>query len=175
MSQTMQENSVEQEPPVEENRSGDGSSGGPSAGAPTGGGRRSGINFESLAVAGFVFGIYAIVIAVFAVGLAARAVSEARGGGGGGGAPAPSTLAMTLADFSLDPDGAEIAQGGTISLANEGAVQHDLVVGSAHSDMVEAGADGELVLTDVVAGEYEMYCSVPGHREAGMEGTISVR
>ncbi len=173
MSQTMEDHSATQEPPAAEQGSGAGSTGGPSAGAPAGGTSRSATNFESLAVAGFIFGIFAVVIAVFAVGLAARAVSEA--GSGGGGSTAPSTLAVTLADFSLDPGSAEIAAGGTISLTNEGAVQHDLVVGVANSEMVEAGAEGELVLTDVAPGDYTMYCSVPGHREAGMEGAISVR
>ncbi|MEO6988457.1 MAG: hypothetical protein ABI239_07405, partial [Aquihabitans sp.] len=60
---------------------------------------KKGTTFESLAIAGFVFGIFAMVIAVFAVGLAARAVSESGGGGGGGGGaasggPAPTTLDM---------------------------------------------------------------------------------
>lgn len=133
--------------------------------------------FESLAVAGFVFGVFAIVVAVFAVGLSARAVSESSGSGGGSGSggTAPATLDLTLADFSLDPDQAEISAGGTITLKNAGAVQHDLVVEDEQSEMIDPGSTGELVLNDLKPGEYTMYCGVPGHREAGMEGTIEVK
>ena len=139
---------------------------------------KKGTTFESLAIAGFVFGIFAMVVAVFAVGLAARAVSDSSGGGGGAatsGGSAPAALDVTLADFSLDPNVAEIAAGGKITLKNTGAVAHDLVVEGAKSAMVEPGADGELVVDGVAPGKYTMYCSVPGHREAGMEGTITVK
>lgn len=137
---------------------------------------KKGTTFESLAIAGFVFGIFAMVVAVFAVGLAARAVSESSGGGAAsGGGSAPATLDLTLADFSLDPDAAEISAGGTITLDNTGAVAHDLVVDGAQSDMIDPGTTGELVVDGVEPGEYTMYCSVPGHREAGMEGTITVK
>ncbi len=140
--------------------------------------RSSGTTFESLAVAGLVLGVFAVVIAVFAVGLAARAVSEASGSGGeggGGGGTAPATLEITLADFSLDPDVAEISTGGTITLQNEGATQHDLVVEDVQSDMIEPGAAGEFTIDGLAVGDYVMYCSIPGHREAGMEGTIAVK
>ncbi len=38
----------------------------------------------------------------------------------------------------------------------------------------EANDHGELVFQATEAGEYEFYCSVPGHREAGMVGTIII-
>ncbi|MEO6988592.1 MAG: plastocyanin/azurin family copper-binding protein, partial [Aquihabitans sp.] len=84
-------------------------------------------------------------------------------------------LDMDLGDFFLDPDAAEIAVGGTIALNNVGGVGHDLVIEGAKSELVDPGATGELVVDGVEPGEYTMYCSVPGHREAGMEGTVTVK
>jgi plastocyanin len=140
-------------------------------------GRPSGTSFESLAIVGFVFGLFAIVIAVFAVGLAARAVSESSGSGGtaaGTGGNAPMTLEVTGTEFAFEPSEAEIAPGGTITLDNAGDIDHDLAVEDLTTGIVEPGATGELVLGDLDPGEYEYYCSIPGHQAAGMQGQLVV-
>lgn len=141
-----------------------------------GSGRASSATFESLAVAGLVFGLFAIAIAVFAVGLAARAVSESSGSGdGGGGGSAPATLDISLTEFALDPGDTEIGAGGTITLDNDGTVQHDLVIEDTGSPLIDPGDSDELSVEGLDPGDYVMYCSIPGHREAGMEGQISVK
>lgn len=66
-----------------------------------------------------------------------------------------------------------------INLTNESSVAHDVEVESADGDELgtsEQIAEGstKLELKDVQAGDYEFYCTVPGHRDAGMEGTLSV-
>jgi uncharacterized cupredoxin-like copper-binding protein len=44
----------------------------------------------------------------------------------------------------------------------------------AAGDIVSGG--GESTATaDLKAGTYTFYCTVPGHREAGMEGTLTVK
>ncbi|MCB1038969.1 MAG: plastocyanin/azurin family copper-binding protein [Acidimicrobiales bacterium] len=143
-------------------------------GSPDGDGeRRSGSTFESMAVVAFVFGVFAIVIAVFALGLAARAVSES-GGAASDSGPKPATLAVSAKEFAFDPSDAEIATTGTITLTNDGTVEHDLVVQGLTTGSVAPGESGELVLDGVAPGEYDYYCSIPGHRDAGMEGRILV-
>jgi len=37
-----------------------------------------------------------------------------------------------------------------------------------------AGDHGEVEFTPAVPGEYEYYCTLPGHREAGMSGTLRI-
>ena len=66
-----------------------------------------------------------------------------------------------------------------LTLMNDGALDHDWVVDNLDGRKVEvdakpkASATGEF--TPTTAGTYEYYCSVPGHREAGMKGTLVVQ
>jgi plastocyanin len=64
----------------------------------------------------------------------------------------------------------------TIELVNESGVPHNVEVeGNGVEEVSETITEGstELTLT-LEAGEYEFYCAVPGHREQGMEGTLTV-
>lgn len=69
------------------------------------------------------------------------------------------------------------AEAGTISIAltSEGSLVHDVVVEEAgNTEVVEARGGTEVGTIDLDAGTYTFYCSVPGHRTAGMEGTLTV-
>jgi len=73
----------------------------------------------------------------------------------------------------------KVHQGETvqINLVNGEGAQHDIVIDQygARSDMVVGkGASSSLSFTANKTGEFNYYCSVPGHRAAGMEGRIQV-
>jgi uncharacterized cupredoxin-like copper-binding protein len=59
--------------------------------------------------------------------------------------------------------------------ANTGASLHDFAVDELGGVIIalEPGQEGSATIT-APAGTYTFYCSVPGHREAGMEGTLTV-
>lgn len=62
-----------------------------------------------------------------------------------------------------------------LRLVNSGDTFHDLTVPAA--DVVLAAESGEATVGSVEfseAGRYEFYCSVPGHAQGGMRGTIVV-
>ncbi len=64
----------------------------------------------------------------------------------------------------------------TFELVNEADVVHNVTVEELDDlEVVEVGA-GETATGTVTLepGSYTYYCSIPGHREAGMEGTITV-
>jgi plastocyanin len=64
----------------------------------------------------------------------------------------------------------------TIELVNESGIPHNVEVeGNGVEEVSETITEGSTELTvDLEAGEYEFYCAVPGHREGGMEGTLTV-
>jgi plastocyanin len=93
-----------------------------------------------------------------------------------------STLDLTSPeDGSLvfDPDSLDAPAGSvTVSYTNPSSVPHNVHIESdgeevAASEDVTDGESSE-ASADLEAGEYTYFCSIPGHREGGMEGTLTV-
>jgi plastocyanin len=100
--------------------------------------------------------------------------------------PAPAAASLDVsspADGALvfDPDGLE-AQAGSLTLvySNPSPVPHSIAVedpaGSVlgETEVFSAG-EQELTIDDLAPGEYVFFCTVPGHREGGMEGDLTVQ
>ncbi|HYO30605.1 MAG TPA: plastocyanin/azurin family copper-binding protein, partial [Thermomicrobiales bacterium] len=63
----------------------------------------------------------------------------------------------------------------SLEFRNTGNLEHDWSVDAlAFSPNVRPGQTAVAELL-VPAGTYEVYCSLPGHREAGMVATLEVR
>lgn len=66
----------------------------------------------------------------------------------------------------------------TITMTNPSPVPHNVSLrGSGvdeHGQTVQGDAKS-IVQADVQPGSYEFYCSVPGHEQAGMKGTLTVK
>jgi plastocyanin len=117
------------------------------------------------------------------IAIATAAVVVACGGGGGGSSykqpkgPVQKTLAIKGGNFFFDPKNSDAPAGvDAIKLESEGG-QHTLVFdgGKVPGFKLEAssGRSDELKV-NLKPGKYTIYCDIPGHREAGMEGTITV-
>jgi plastocyanin len=65
-----------------------------------------------------------------------------------------------------------------IDSKNAASIPHDIALEgngiSEKGDTVQGGATSTIKVT-VKAGKYTFFCSVPGHREGGMEGTLTVK
>ncbi len=64
----------------------------------------------------------------------------------------------------------------TLQMPNPSAVPHNIAVEmptAAEGEIVGNGGMSEITVT-FPAGEYEYFCTVPGHRGAGMTGTLTV-
>ena len=94
-------------------------------------------------------------------------------------APTPQIFDVEVVarDLSFTPPELDIPATGTtrIVLRNEGFVVHNLTVDALGIQAVAPrGGVAEVTLTDPPPGTYEYYCSVSGHSEAGMVGTLVV-
>jgi mono/diheme cytochrome c family protein len=109
-------------------------------------------------------------------GLLATAIPKA-----GGGEPAVAK-GGTL-DIPADPAGQLAyvtnearAEAGSVNVRseNESGTPHNIVIDDkGKGEVVQDGGVSEFE-ADFAAGDYQYYCSVPGHREAGMEGKLTV-
>ena len=66
----------------------------------------------------------------------------------------------------------------TINMTNKSSVPHDIAIkGNGVSVIGSIISNGGVstVSTNLPAGTYEFYCSVPGHEAAGMKGTLTVK
>jgi len=88
-----------------------------------------------------------------------------------------TSVSVSAVDIAFEPKSLAIAADTdvTITVTNEGVLQHDFVIENTEfaTDLLNGGDSTELVV-NLPAGEYTYFCSVPGHREAGMEGTLTV-
>ncbi len=105
-----------------------------------------------------------------------EATTDTAAAGGGGGGAIDITASET--ELAYDEKTVDTAAGTvTLNFDNPSQTPHDVAV---------EGSGGEVGKTDLISGsttstsldlqsgEYTFYCTVPGHREAGMEGTINV-
>ena len=63
----------------------------------------------------------------------------------------------------------------TFVFKNIGQVLHDFTINGKSTPMIQPGQTARLVVTFTKAGTYPYLCTVPGHAEAGMKGTFTVR
>lgn len=63
-----------------------------------------------------------------------------------------------------------------VTVTNNGALAHDFVIDELgiQTKLLNPG-ESETVTINAAPGDYTYYCSVPGHREAGMQGTLTVQ
>jgi plastocyanin len=104
--------------------------------------------------------------------------TEAEGGSAGGG----STLKIETASSGLAyaSDSATAKAGKvTVDFTNGQPIPHDVAIESAEGEVIgqtETTAEGsDSTEVELEPGTYTFFCTVPGHRDAGMEGTLTVK
>jgi len=142
---------------------------------------------------------------VLSVALAALLVAAGCGGSSSGSSSSSSTPASPATSSSTSSSGGTTAKGETLSLeansegqlkynktsltakagnvsidfTNMASLSHNVTVESSSGTVVGAipsfqGGTRTLSL-NLKPGTYKFFCSVPGHRMAGMEGTLTVQ
>ncbi|HLW47346.1 MAG TPA: plastocyanin/azurin family copper-binding protein [bacterium] len=96
------------------------------------------------------------------------------------GRSAPPTVRLTAEEFRFTPKDVTVQPGDiSFTVTNRGAIEHNLTVDTTGGGrvtqiaIIEPGETRSIVVS-LPPGTYTVYCSLPGHREAGMVGTLKV-
>lgn len=89
-------------------------------------------------------------------------------------------LAASESDLAYDTTSLSSKPGKvTIDFTNPSTLEHDVAIEGANGEDI---ADSKLIAksktsvsAELAPGTYTFFCTVPGHREAGMEGTLTVK
>lgn len=82
---------------------------------------------------------------------------------------------VTATDFKFKISPARVTAGTqTFSVVNRGEATHDFKIGSKKTKILNTG-QRQTITTKLKKGRYAYICTVPGHAELGMKGTLVIR
>ena len=90
--------------------------------------------------------------------------------------PAETKVPVSETEFKITLGSTELKAGEiTFEVKDDGKIPHDLAIKgtSDKTEEIAPGADAELKVT-LKPGKYVLYCSIPGHEQAGMKQSITV-
>jgi plastocyanin len=91
---------------------------------------------------------------------------------------------VQMREYEFIPDELKVSPGDTLAAENKGRIPHNMTIALSEdpdadpvpvigTEDVEPGHTAELTL-DLGPGEYLLICTIPGHLEQGMDGTITI-
>jgi uncharacterized cupredoxin-like copper-binding protein len=128
--------------------------------------------------AGALLGTATIAVALMTSACGGGSVETGTVPGVAGGHPRPGapTVRVTASNFEFTPEEIEIgAKEETTLVLHSGDGSHDFAVdGLGRVAAVGGGATDRARLRIDAPGRYTFFCTLPGHRDGGMEGTVLV-
>ena len=90
-------------------------------------------------------------------------------------APAAAAGVIVATEFAFDPPVVQSGSPVELVLRNDGAAFHNLEIEGVDGFVLEVEpGETDAGTIELDAGNYVLWCSVPGHREAGMVGALVV-
>jgi nitrite reductase (NO-forming) len=115
-------------------------------------------------------------VLALAIAIVAVVVAGASGDDGAAAAASPQTVAVELTEFAVTPASIDIPAGTelTLRVTNAGEMAHDLKLdGVTGTEMLDPGGSATVEL-GIIEATAQAWCTVPGHKEAGMVLDINV-
>jgi nitrite reductase (NO-forming) len=90
--------------------------------------------------------------------------------------PAATAVDITAGDIFFEPKKVTIPANTdvTFTISNQGVAAHNFSIDALKISVDLPPGETKEVVVNAPPGTYEYYCNVPGHKEAGMVGTLTV-
>ena len=129
---------------------------------------RQGVGRDGWIAVAVAIALAAVVTAVVGVGFSMRAIDEAEAKDSAGGGAV--TVEVELGELYVKPSSIDVPAGGTVTLMvhNAGTMAHDLKLNGETGTMMLAPGESEEITLGPISATTQAWCTVPGHKEAGM-------
>lgn len=119
--------------------------------------------------------IIVIALATTVLGACAGGSGKESDEKGDHAAAGPGELQVSAKEFSFQPSQLT-ADAGSIDVhfTNAGVIEHDFTIEGSGGPLAAAPGQTTEKSFELAAGTYTFFCSVPGHRQSGMTGTVTV-
>jgi uncharacterized cupredoxin-like copper-binding protein len=89
--------------------------------------------------------------------------------------PQATSVDVAETEFKIALPAPELKAGKvTFDVKNDGKIEHDLAIkGGPKTKLIQPGGTAQLEV-ELKPGKYHLYCSVPGHEQAGMKVDVTV-
>jgi manganese oxidase len=92
-------------------------------------------------------------------------------------APSAESIHLAVREWSFEPQSLQLPTGRPVTLVldNKGQLDHDISIPALGVQLTaRAGKSASQTVTASKEGTFEFICSIPGHKEAGMRGSVVV-
>ena len=119
---------------------------------------------------------FAVATSIFALLMVAVVAVRGNDSSATDSAGASAPVAVALSEFAISPSDVTVPLGGSLAVTNNGTVEHNVTITdtSVKTANLAAGATETLDVSSLEPGQYEIFCSIPGHKDSGMTGTLTV-
>lgn len=90
-------------------------------------------------------------------------------------APGGVQITVVVTEFAFEPANVQIPADTPVELTleNRGVVEHDFTIDELGIEIYAGAGETVTETINVPAGTYHVHCSIPGHQDSGMEGTLT--
>lgn len=91
--------------------------------------------------------------------------------------PAPAsgeTTTITAKDVKFSPTSVNVVEGSTVEFVNADGFAHDITIDILKLKVLANANETKRFTIQAKPGTYDFYCSIPGHKESGMVGKMTV-